>query len=100
LPVVAGEKLADFIDVFCEKGFFSPEEMETICLAGKKYGLKPKLHVNQLNAIGGITKGISLQAVSLDHLEVMPEEDIHLLSKAYEKEGAPVATLLPTAAFF
>ena len=71
LPVIAKEKLADYIDVFCEKGFFSAEEMETICNAGKQYGLIPKLHVNQLNSIGGIETGISLNAVSLDHLETL-----------------------------
>ena len=54
LPVIAKEKLADYIDVFCEKGFFSAEEMETVCTAGKQYGLRPKFHVNQLNSIGGI----------------------------------------------
>src|SRR6185312_16234534 len=59
LPVIAREKLADYIDVFCEKGFFSAEEMKMICEAGKNYGLKPKLHVNQLNSIGGIETGIS-----------------------------------------
>src|ERR1035437_6292381 len=64
LPVIAKEKLADYIDVFCEKGFFSEEEMETICRAGKQYGLKPKLHVNQLNSFGGIETGIALDAVS------------------------------------
>ena len=61
LPVIAKEKLADYIDVFCEKGFFSAEEMKTICEAGKKYGLKPKLHVNQLNSIGGIETGIAIR---------------------------------------
>ncbi|HEV3252207.1 MAG TPA: imidazolonepropionase, partial [Puia sp.] len=54
LPAISEEKLADYIDVFCEKGFFSPEETETICRAGLEYGLKPKLHVNQLNSLGGI----------------------------------------------
>src|ERR1019366_6940269 len=63
LPVIAKDKLADYIDVFCEKGFFSAQEMETVCLAGKRFGLKPKLHVNQLNSIGGIEKGIELNAV-------------------------------------
>lgn len=95
LPVIAKEKLADYIDVFCENGFFSAEETERICLAGKKYGLKPKLHVNQLNSIGGIQKGIGLDAISLDHLETMTDEDIR------QFEGTnTVATLLPTAAFF
>ena len=95
LPVIAKEGLADFIDVFCESGFFSPGETETICKAGKRYGLKPKLHVNQLNSIGGIETGIKLKAVSLDHLETMTEKDISLLAN-----GATIGTLLPTAAFF
>lgn len=95
LPVIAEEKLADYIDVFCEKGFFSPDEMETICIAGKRFGLKPKLHVNQLHSIGGIEKGIELNAVSLDHLETLNEEEIKLLGKF---NGC--STLLPAAAFF
>ena len=101
LPVIANEKLADYIDVFCENGFFSPEEMETICKAGVNYGLKPKLHVNQLNSIGGIESGIKLNAVSLDHLETMTEKDIGLLSNAsLEGKWGGVCTLLPAAAFF
>ncbi|HSN62534.1 MAG TPA: imidazolonepropionase [Ferruginibacter sp.] len=95
LPVIAAEKLADYIDVFCEEGFFSVEEMETICKAGAGYGLKPKLHVNQLNSIGGIESGIGLGAVSLDHLETMTDKDVELLSGS-----TVVGTLLPTAAFF
>jgi imidazolonepropionase len=95
LPVISKDKLADYIDVFCENGFFSPEEMSTICQAGKRYGLKPKLHVNQLNSIGGIEAGIELDALSLDHLETLTDEEIKLLGKY---KGA--STLLPTAAFF
>ncbi len=95
LPVIGREKLADYIDVFCEKGFFSPEEMNTICTAGKEYGLKSKIHVNQLNSIGGIEAGIELDAISMDHLETLTDRDIALLGKF---EGA--ATLLPSAAFF
>ncbi len=95
LPVIAKEKLADYIDVFCENGFFSAEEMETICLAGRRYGLKSKLHVNQLNSIGGIEKGIELNAVSLDHLETLTHDEIKLLGSY---NGC--STLLPTAAFF
>ncbi len=95
LPVIAAENLADYIDVFCETGFFSPEETATICRAGMSYGLKPKLHVNQLNSIGGIEQGIQLNAVSMDHLETMTENDIQNLS------GSDcIGTLLPTAAFF
>lgn len=103
LPVVAKEKLADYIDVFCETGFFSPEETEEICKAGMSYGLKPKLHVNQLNSIGGIETGIKLNALSLDHLETLTEKDISLLSSSFPmgKTGmGPIGTLLPTAAFF
>jgi imidazolonepropionase len=95
LPAIAAEKLADFIDVFCETGFFSPEEMERICLAGKAYGLKPKLHVNQLNSIGGLQKAIALDAISADHLETMTTADIKALAAS-----KTIGTLLPTAAFF
>ena len=98
LPVIAAEKLADYIDVFCESGFFSPEEMATICKAGMSYGLKPKLHVNQLNSIGGIEAAIKVNAVSVDHLETMTETDITLLRQAGAQNM--IGTLLPTAAFF
>ncbi len=95
LPVIAVEKLADYIDCFCETGFFSPKEMEVICNAGMSYGLKPKLHVNQLNSIGGIQSAIKLNALSIDHLETMTDADITALSTSNT-----IGTLLPTAAFF
>lgn len=95
LPQIAREGLADYIDVFCEKGFFSPEETETICLAGKKYGLQPKIHANQLHASGGTQIGVKLGAVSVDHLETMDEEAIQTLAGSNT-----IGTLLPTAAFF
>ena len=95
LPVIAAEKLADYIDCFCETGFFSPAEMETICRAGMSYGLKPKLHVNQLTSIGGIEAAIKLNALSVDHLEIMTDHDVNLLASS-----ATIGTLLPTAAFF
>jgi imidazolonepropionase len=98
LPVIAAEKLADYIDVFCETGFFSVQEMETICKAGMSYGLKPKLHVNQLNSIGGIEAAVKLNAVSVDHLETMTETDITLLRQGGAQNM--IGTLLPTAAFF
>jgi imidazolonepropionase len=104
LPVIADEELADFIDVFCEDGFFSPAETETICRAGMTHGLKAKLHVNQLNSIGGIETGIKINAVSLDHLETLTPHDIELLSgKTMGTEGETwngLCTLLPSAAFF
>ena len=101
LPVIAAEKLADYIDVFCETGFFSAEEMAMICTAGMQYGLQPKLHVNQLSSIGGIETGIRLNALSLDHLETLTDSDIRTLSDA-SRSGAwkGCCTLLPTAAFF
>ncbi len=95
LPQVATENLADYIDVFCETGFFSPEEMDELCIAAASQGIKPKLHVNQLNSIGGIEVGIKNKAISLDHLETLTENDIKLLG---DFDGC--STLLPTAAFF
>ena len=95
LPVIAKEKLADYIDVFCETGFFSPEETETICKAGIGYGLKVKIHANQLNFSGGVETGIKLGAVSVDHLETVNGDIIDKLSKSNT-----IGTLLPTAAFF
>ena len=95
LPVIAKESLADYIDVFCETGFFSPEEMEIICQAGKKYGLRSKVHVNQLNSIGGLQKAIELSALSADHLETMNDKDINDLG-----ESNCIGTVLPSAAFF
>ena len=95
LPAIAKDKLADYIDVFCENGFFSPGEMELILQAGKQYGLRPKLHVNQLNSIGGIETGLKWGALSFDHLETMTDMDIDLLANSRS-----IATLLPTAAYF
>ncbi|MEP6465254.1 MAG: imidazolonepropionase [Parafilimonas sp.] len=95
LPNIAKENLADYIDVFCEQEFFSLDEMKRVCEAGIKYGLKPKLHVNQLNSIGGIEAAIKLNALSVDHLETMTENDIEKLSAS-----KTIATLLPTAAYF
>ncbi|MEO7394790.1 MAG: imidazolonepropionase [Chitinophagaceae bacterium] len=95
LPEIARENLADYIDVFCENGFFSPEETETICSAGMSYGMKPKIHANQLNLSGGTQVGVKLGAVSVDHLETMDEEAIKTLAAS-----TTVGTLLPTAAFF
>jgi imidazolonepropionase len=95
LPVVAEEKLADYVDVFCETGFFSVSDMETICEAAIKYGIKPKLHVNQLNSIGGLQAAIKLKALSVDHLETMTDQDIQDLAAS-----STIGTMLPTAAFF
>lgn len=95
IPQVAHEGLADYCDVFCEKGFFSPEETEEILNQGIKYGLKPKIHANQLHRSGGVQVGVKLNAISVDHLETIGKEEIDEL-----KGGNTMATLLPGAAFF
>ncbi|HZE84765.1 MAG TPA: imidazolonepropionase [Puia sp.] len=95
LPVISREGLADYIDVFCEKGFFSPGETETICRAGMVHGLRPKIHANQLGLSGGVQTGVKLGALSVDHLEAMDDETIGIL-----RSSDTIGTLLPTAAFF
>ena len=95
LPEIAKNKLADYIDAFCETGYFSVEETEKIMEAGIQFGLKPKIHVNQFNSIGGIQAGIKFKALSVDHLEVMTIEDIEALK---DSETMPVA--LPSCSYF
>lgn len=95
LPVVANEGLADFIDVFCEEGFFTPTETIRICEAGKKHGLLPKIHANQLAVSGGVQAGVRCNALSVDHLERMDESAITALA-----QSGTIGTLLPTAAGF
>lgn len=95
LPEIAKNKLADFVDVFCESGYFSVEETEKIMEAGLAFGLKPKIHVNQFNSIGGIQAGVKFKALSVDHLEVMNPEDIEALK---DTETMPVA--LPSCSYF
>ncbi len=95
LPKVAEEKLADFIDVFCDKGFFTVKETDKILTAGAKYGLCPKIHANELDYSGGIQIGVKHNALSVDHLEFVDDEEIKVLKKS---ETMP--TILPGAAFF
>jgi imidazolonepropionase len=95
LPEIAKNNLADFIDVFCETGYFTVAETEQIMEAGIRFGLKPKIHVNQFNSIGGIQAGIKYNALSVDHLEIMNPEDIEALKNT---ETMPVA--LPSCSFF
>lgn len=95
LPTIHQEKLADYIDVFCEKNYFTPDETDLILKAGINIGLTPKIHVNQFNSIGGIQVGIANKALSVDHLEVMTEKDIADLAAS---ETMP--TLLPSCSFF
>ncbi|GAB4279516.1 MAG: imidazolonepropionase [Marinilabiliales bacterium] len=95
LPRVAEENLADFIDVFCDKGFFTVEETAKILEAGKKYGLIPKIHANELDYSGGIQVGVKYNALSVDHLEYTGDDEIECL-----KKSGTMPTLLPGAAFF
>ncbi|MFQ5445751.1 MAG: imidazolonepropionase [Saprospiraceae bacterium] len=95
LPQIAGEGLADYIDVFCEKVAFSVAETEQILEAGARYGLKPKIHVNQFYCMGGIAAAVKHGAVSVDHLEVVADEDVEALNGS-----STIATLLPSAPFF
>jgi imidazolonepropionase len=95
LPKIEKEKLADYIDVFCERNYFSLEEMEEILIAGKKHGLIPKVHVNQFSVMGGISKAIELGALSVDHLEEISDEDIDAI-----KHSECMPTLLPSCSHF
>lgn len=95
IPAAAEEKLADYIDVFCEDGFFTPEETERIVEEGKRYGMKPRLHANQLARSGGVQVGVKTGALSVDHLEQTGDEEIEAL---HNSNTIPVA--LPGAAFF
>lgn len=95
IPAVANENLADYIDVFCEEGFFTYDETVRIAETGKAYGLKPKIHANQLNRSGGVQAGVATEAVSVDHLENIGDDEINALSGS-----SVIATVLPGAAFF
>lgn len=95
LPAVAAEGLADFVDVFCDRGFFTPEETARILEAAAKYGIRPKIHANELAVSGGVQVGVKYGAVSVDHLERMSEEEIEVLMNS-----ATIPTMLPGASFF
>jgi imidazolonepropionase len=95
LPAVEKDNLADYIDIFCERNYFSLEEMEKILTAGTKHGLQAKVHVNQFTVMGGIKKAIELGALSVDHLEEISEEDIAAL-----KSSTTIPTLLPSCSHF
>lgn len=95
IPQVAAEELADYIDVFCDQGFFSVEDTERILMAGMKYGLRPKIHANELGLTGGVQVGVKYNALSVDHLEFIEEPEIEALLGS---ETMP--TVLPGAAFF
>jgi imidazolonepropionase len=95
MPAIQSEKLADYCDIFCERNYFSLEDSIKILEAGKKYGMTPKVHANQLSVSGGVQAGVKTGAISVDHLEFIGEEEISLL-----KNSRTMPTLLPGAQFF
>lgn len=95
IPAVGNEGLADYIDVFCDEGFFTPEETARILEAGARYGMRPKIHADELAASGGVRVAVEHHALSVDHLESMPEEEINLLLGS-----ATMPTCLPGTSFF
>jgi imidazolonepropionase len=95
LPKIANENLADYIDVFCEKGYFSLEDTNKILSAGASYGIVPKIHVNQFNAFGGVALAVNHNALTVDHLEELNKEDIEAL-----KNGNTMPVALPSCSYF
>ena len=95
LPQIAQEQLAEYIDIFCEEGYFSVEDTERLLEAAQSYGLLPKTHVNQFTILGGVKASIKYKALSVDHLEIMNNEDIEAL-----KGSECMPTLLPSCSFF
>ena len=95
LPAFLKDNLIDFIDVFCEKGYFSTDDTERIVKQGLKYNIRSKIHVNQFNILGGIKIAVENNALSVDHLEVLEENDIKILS-----EGSTIPVVLPTCSYF
>ena len=95
IPAIAKENLADFIDIFCEIGYFNLEDTDEILAAGKKHGLIPKIHVNQFNAFGGVAIGVKHNAISVDHLEEMNSDDITIL-----KNSMTMPVALPACSYF
>lgn len=95
MPAIAAEKLADYCDIFCERNYFTEEDSVRILEAGKKHGMIPKVHANQLSVSGGVQAGVKTGAISVDHLEYVGDEEIALL-----KNSKTMPTLLPGAAFF
>lgn len=95
IPAIAAEKLADYLDVFCETGYFSVEETIELMEAGAKFGLKPKIHVNQFTAIGGVEAAVKHRALSVDHLEILTDDDVKAL-----QNSATMPVALPSCSFF
>jgi len=106
LPKVARENLAEYVDVFCEQGFFTPEQTDRILTAATTYGLRPKIHAEQLAPSGGVAVAVNHHAISVDHLESMSDQSLELLKNAQntnpslQKESPTIPTALPGASFF
>jgi imidazolonepropionase len=95
MPIIAQEKLAEYVDIFCEKGYFSLEDTELILAAGKRHGLIPKIHVNQFTVMGGVAIAVKHQALTVDHLEELEEADIQAL-----KGSSTMPVALPGCSYF
>ena len=95
LPAVAAEGLAEYIDVFCDEGFFTPDETRRLLMAGACYGMRGKIHASELADSGGVKVGVEQQALSVDHLESISDDDVQLLSR-----NKTIATVLPGTSFF
>ena len=95
LPKIEEEGLAEYIDAFCERNYFTADQLDRILTAGAKHGLKPKIHVNQFSVMGGVGIGVKHNAVSVDHLEELADEDVQAL-----KDSNTIATALPSCSFF
>jgi imidazolonepropionase len=95
LPEIAEQGLADYCDIFCEENYFTPDDTLEIMEAGKRYGLTPKVHANQLHRSGGVQAGVKVGAISVDHLEFVGKQEINALKKSHT-----IPTILPGAQFF
>lgn len=95
IPVIAAEELADYVDVFCDKGFFTVKDTDRILNAAMKHGMRPKIHANELGFTGGVQVGVKYNALSVDHLEYVGDKEIEAL-----KGTETMPTILPGAAFF
>lgn len=95
IPEVGRQRLADYVDVFCDKGFFTPDDTARILEAAAKWGMKPKIHANELDVSGGVQVGVAYNAVSVDHLERTTQVEIDIL-----RDSSTVPTILPGASFF
>ena len=100
IPSAAGEGLAEFVDVFCDQGFFTPEDTLKIAETGMRYGMRAKIHANELGVSGGVQAAIKAGALSADHLERTTEAEILAFKEAFASGSGPMPTFLPGSSFF